>query len=101
MKTEDAIVEFVGGPYDGYVADTRDADHLLATLAQFVCLATDHGRQIGEVVQGYSPAGMEAITGESYRGEAKDRGFRFNHKYKVIHRSVVGGRVIIRMEYVR
>jgi len=99
MSEEDAIVEFVGGPYDGHVADTRDQDHLSVTLAQFICLATDHGKQMGKVVQGYSPAGLDAIFNESYRGEANERGFRFNHKYRVVGRSVGDGSLRIRMEY--
>jgi hypothetical protein len=100
MSQEDAIIEFIGGPYDGHVADTRDHDHISATLAQFICLATDHGEQTGKVVQGYSPAGMDAIANENYRGEANDRGFRFDHKYRVVGRSRVDGRLRIKMEYV-
>jgi len=99
MSEEDAIVEFVGGPYDGHVADTRDQDHMSATLAQFICLATDHGKQAGKVVQGYSPAGMDAIANETFRGEANERGFRFNHKYRVAGRSFAEGRLRIRMEH--
>jgi len=100
MSEEDAIVEFVGGPYDGHVADTRDQDHMSATLAQFICLVTEQGKKVGKVVKGYSPAGMGAIANETYRGEANDRGFRYNHKYRVADRSFVEGRLRIRMEYV-
>ena len=74
---EDAIVEFVGGPYDGHVADTRDDDRMSATLAQFICLATDHGKRIGHVVKGYSPAGLQAIAEERRPGEAQERRIQF------------------------
>jgi hypothetical protein len=37
---------------------------------------------------------------EQFRGEANKKGFSFNHRYKVVGRSLEGGRVNIRMEYV-
>ena len=100
MATEDAIVELVGGPHDGQIADTRGPDEFWAVFAQFICLVTDHGKQTGKVVQGYSAAGLGAIAGETYPGEANDRGFRLSHNYKVIGCSFVDGRLRIKMEYV-
>jgi hypothetical protein len=97
--SEDAVIEFSGGPYDGHTVDTRSADHLTATLAQFVYMASEGG-QIGKIVQGYSPAGLEAIAAESYRGEANDRGFSFNHHYRVTGRTSRDGRMVISMEYI-
>jgi len=95
-----ATVTILGGPDDGLVVSTDDPEHMSSVLTEFVCLATEFGKKMAHVIQGYSPAGLNAVMMERFPGQANKMGFSFNHKYKVVGRSVEGGRVYIRMEYV-
>jgi hypothetical protein len=93
----DAVVEFVGGPDDGYVADTRSAGHLAAGLAEYVCRATGGGRAVGQVLVGMSVAGLEAVARDLRTGGETRLAFRADHPYRVAGRRREGGRVVIRL----
>jgi hypothetical protein len=86
---EDGIVEFVGGPEDGLVADTRSDDHVVAELAKFVCMISDHGRRLGKRFGGMAVEQVRRQKWDSQR----------THGHKVIDRRAEAERVRIRVEY--
>ncbi len=89
-EERDCYVEFVGGPYDGHIADSNDP--VERALARFVCFITDGGQK-GRSFCGQSPA---SIAGSVRKME----GSPF-HTYKVIESELVNGRMRIRAEWAK